>query len=175
MSISNLKPRSFMAMAAATFLSLSFASLGAQAAGPAKADMGATYQWSATLVSYDKASGAAVLQALVDSWTKIAGLDTFKEGDKLTLVWTGREWAAGVHDLAADPKLMPGALTLPVEFVSSEHDGEFVDFRIHVPANSMDRIAQIEPGRRVTGISPRKPANDMMMSILSLKDYNDVS
>jgi hypothetical protein len=172
MSISNRKQQSVLGLAAAALFSLGFVSLNSKAAAPTVAPKD-TYEWSATLVSFDKASGTAVMQALVDSWTKIEGLANFKEGDKLTLVWTGREWAAGVRDLAANPKLMPGALTLPVEFVSSERDGEFVNFRIHVPANSVDKLSNIQPGQRVTAVSP-KMAKDAMMAVISLHAYNDV-
>lgn len=169
---SNTTPKSIFAMAAAAVLSIGLASSAARAAPNMKKDAN-SYEWSANLISFDKASSTAVLQARVESYITIDGLDQFKDGDKLTLVWTGREWAAGVRNLAEHPKMMPGMLSMPVEFVSTEHDGQYIDFRIHVPAGAVDTIAAMEPGTRVTGMSP-KTAKDWMSAVTSLRGYNDV-
>lgn len=172
MSHSNTTPKSMLSLAAAAVLSLGLASSASLAAQTVKKDAD-TYEWSANLISFDKATNTAVMQARIESYVTIDGLDEFKDGDKLTLVWTGREWAAGVRNLTEHPKLMSGDLSLPVEFVKTEHDGQYVDFRIHIPAGSVDTIAAMEPGTRITVTSP-KTAKDAMSAVTSLRDYNDV-
>ena len=132
------------------------------------------YDWSAKLVSFDAAAGTAVLQERVEAHADIEGLGGFADGERLTLVWTGRSWAAGIRDLARDPELAPGALTLPVEFVSSEHDGEYINFRIKVPASAIEKLAAMDPGVRVRGESPRSGAS-FDNAVISLRHYNDVN
>jgi hypothetical protein len=153
----------WLLLGAAAFVSLSSAAATSQQ----------NYDWSATLVSFDKASKTAVLQARVESYAHIEGLDEFSDGDRLILSWTGRMWAAGIRDLSANPKLMPGTLSLPVEFVSSERDGQYINFRIQVPAGSVDTLAGMDPGTRVTGISP-KMATAWGTGVTSLRNYNDI-
>lgn len=132
------------------------------------------YEWSGTLVSFDEAARTAVVQARIETYAKIDGLDRFSAGDRLILTWTGRNWAAGVRGLAADPELTPETLSLPVEFVSTEREGRYLNFRIPVPAGAVDAIAAMEPGTRVTGMSPRM-ATDWNTAVRSLRHYNDIS
>lgn len=133
-----------------------------------------TYEWSAKLVSFDPASSTAVLEERVESHANISGLDGFADGDRLTLVWTGRSWAAGIRDLARDPELEPGMLTLPVEFVSSVRDGEYIQFRIKVPASAVERLATIQPGMRVRGEASRN-GTSFDAAVTELRHYNDVN
>lgn len=154
-------------------LSFTLAVAAASATG-ARAAAAENYDWSAKLVSFDAAAGTAVLQERVEAHADIAGLDGFTDGDRLTLVWTGRSWAAGIRDLARDPELAPGALTLPVEFVSSESDGEYINFRIKVPASAIEKLAALDPGVRVRGESPRSGAS-FDDAVISLRHYNDVN
>jgi hypothetical protein len=158
-----------MTFAAAALMSLGLASLGAPPASAQTEDR--DYEWSATLVSFDEASDTAVLQARIESYAKIDGLDEFSDGDRLILTWTGRHWAAGVRGLAADPELTPETLSLPVEFVSTERDGQYVNFRIPVPRDSRDAIAAMEPGNRLTGMSPRM-ATEWATAVRSLRHNN---
>ena len=157
-------------------LFLSFVLLAAAAAGAdgARAASGETYEWSAQLVSFDAATGTAVLKERVESHADIAGLDGFADGDRLTLVWTGRSWAAGIRDLARDPELPEWALRLPVEFVASERDGEYIHFRIKVPASAVDMLAAMDPGVRVRGESPRSGGR-FDEAVVSLRHYNDLN
>lgn len=171
MRISRTTQKSLSALAAATLLSIGLASLVLFPAG-ARAEHH-DYEWSATLVSFDQASETAVLQARVESYVTIEGLDEFSDGDRLILTWTGRNWAAGIRGLAADPDLTPETLSLPVEFVSTERDGRYVNFRIPVPVSAVATIAAMEPGTRITGMSPRM-ATDWDTAVSSLRDYNDV-
>ena len=156
-------------------LVLSFTlAVAAASATAARAAAAENYEWSAKLVAFDAAAGTAVLQERVETHADIAGLDGFTDGEPLTLVWTGRSWAAGIRDLAREPELAPGALTLPVEFVSSERDGEYINFRIKVPASAIEKLAAMEPGVRVRGESPRSGAS-FDDAVISLRHYNDVN
>lgn len=172
MRISRTTPFSIFTLAAAALLSFGLANL-ALFPTSARAEHH-DYEWSATLVSFDEASMTAVVQARIESYVDIEGLDEFSEGQRLILTWTGRNWAAGVRGLSADPELTPDTLSLPVDFVSTESDGRYVNFRIPVPSDAVDAIATMEPGTRVTGMSPRM-ATDWDTAVSSLRDYNDVS
>jgi hypothetical protein len=156
------------------FLSLVLFAGAAVGAGGARAASEETYDWSAQLVSFDAATGTAVLKERVEAHADIVGLDGFADGDRLTLVWTGRSWAAGIRDLARDPELPEWALRLPVEFVASEGDGEYIHFRIKVPASAVEMLAGLDPGVRLRGESPRTGAN-FDAAVVSLRHYNDVN
>jgi hypothetical protein len=172
MRISKATPNSFFTLAAAALLTSGLANLALFPAS-AQADHH-DYEWSATLVSFDEATKTAVVQARIESYVNIEGLDEFSEGDRLILTWTGRNWAAGVRGLSADPELTPETLSLPVDFVSTERDGQYVNFRIPVPSDAVGRIAAMDPGTRVTGMSPRM-ATDWDTAVSSLRHYNDIS
>jgi hypothetical protein len=172
MRISNATQRPIFALAAATILSFALSSPAA-VASEAETMRDETYEWSANLISFDEAERSAVLQARVDTYRPIENLDEFAEGDQLILSWTGRFWASGIRGLARDPDLEPGTLALPVEFVSSERDGKYINFRIPVPADAVDAIADMDPGTRVTGTSP-KMAMDWHEGVTMLRHYNDV-
>jgi hypothetical protein len=172
MRISKTTPKSLFTLATAALLSFGFANLVLYPSS-AQAEHH-DYEWSATLISYDEASRTAVVQARIESYVSIEGLDEFSDGDRLILIWTGRNWAAGIRGLAADPELTPETLSLPVEFVSTERDEQYVNFRIPVPDSAVDTIASMEPGTRVTGMSPRM-ATDWDTSVSSLRDYNNIS
>lgn len=135
--------------------------------------LGDTYEWSAVLQSVDEAAGTAVLQARIEGSADIAGIDSWSDGDRLTLVWTGRLWASGIRDLGTDPQVDKYSLTLPVEFVSTTNDGSYLNFRIAVPEAHLSDIAAMESGTRVTGISPRT-ATDWTNSVRVLRHYNDI-
>ena len=156
-------------------LILSFTLLAAAAGtSGARAATEETYQWSAQLVSFDAGSRTAVLEERVESHADITGLDGFADGDRLTLVWTGRSWAAGIRDLAQEPRLEPGTLTLPVEFVAAVRDGEYLRFRIRVPADAVERLAAMDPGVRVRGESPRS-GGSFDEAVVTLRHYNDLN
>ena len=170
MSVSNTTFRSMLAgaAAAAAFLGLT------AAAAAAEMPMDDTYDWSASLISVDQASGTAVFQARIEAYAHIGGLDSFKDGDRLTLVWTGKSWAAGVRDLGMHPAVEPDALKLPVEFVSTARDDTYLNFRIAVPADAMKKLVDMGTGARVTVYSPRKGAT-WGNSVVKLRQYNDLS
>ena len=82
MSVSNTTLRSMLAgaAAAAAFLGLT------AAATSAEMPMDDVYDWSASLISVDQATGTAVFQARIEAYAHIGGLDSYKDGDRLTLV-----------------------------------------------------------------------------------------
>ena len=172
MSISNTATRSIADPVRATALSLGLALLGLPASNAIANDH--TYEWSAKLVSFDRETSTAVVQARVELYADIDGLEEFADGDRLILSWTGRSWAAGIRGLAPDPELVPGTLALPVEFVSTEGEGRYVNFRIRVPESSVETLAAMEPGTRVTGVSP-KTLGSRDAAIGELRHYNDVN
>lgn len=171
MRISNATVNSYLALTAAC-MSLVLGSFSANAAETSTSES-KPYEWSADLISFDDATSTAVFRANVVSHAKIDGLDSFKDGDRLTLIWSGHAWASGIRNLVRDPELAPDALSLPVEFVSSQSDGKYIDFRVFVPETAVEAISSIEPGMRVTGVSPRM-ATDWHDSLISLRHYNDV-
>jgi hypothetical protein len=172
MSISEATVRTIFFRAAVVVAALGLASLPVRAATPDSADV-ETYDWSAALISFDEQAGTAVFQARFEPYAEIEGLDDFADGDRLILVWSGRHWAGGIRDLARDPELQPETLSLPVEFVSTAHDDQYLNFRVPVPDDAMDTMVTMQEGLRVTGISPRM-ATRWGESIVSLRPYNDV-
>jgi hypothetical protein len=172
MRISSANPKSIVSLATAALASLALAGLPAHAED-ATATGTKPYEWSAQLISYDAETNTAVLKAHVASHVAIAGLDSYSEGDRLILTWSGRSWASGVRGLTRDPELTPDSLSLPVEFVAAEMDGRYVSFRIPVPESAVELISGMETGHRVTGTSPRM-ATDWHNSVSSLRHYNDV-
>jgi hypothetical protein len=172
MRISNTTPSKLFSFAVAALLTLGLAS-AVSGATTANAAEEKTYEWSAKLVSFDAATNTAVVQALVESYVDIDGLDEYSDGDRLILTWTGRHWAGGIRGLDRDPELTAATLSLPVEFVSAELDGRYVNFRIPVPESARSEIASFEPGTRVTGTSPRM-ATEWAKGVISLRHYNDV-
>lgn len=173
MSISNTTPFSIRTLGIAAAAALGLTGLVVQAAS-AQGSADDTYEWSAVLQSYDASSNTAVLQARIETYVEIEGLADFEDGDRLTLVWTGRNWAAGVRDIAENPELTKDTLSLPIEFVSTARDGQYVNFRVQVPDSASATLAGMSEGARVTGISPRQPA-DWSSAILTMRHYNDVS
>ena len=130
------------------------------------------YEWSAEMIGFDEAAGTVTVRARVEGYTRIEGLEHFAEGERLTLVWTGRNWAAGVRDIGDTLEIPDGALSLPIEFV--EHDGDYVSFRVPVPASSVERIRALEPGDRITAYSPRGETASWDAAVISMRHYNDV-
>ena len=147
------------------------AGTNALAADVATSSEGA-YEWSAEMVAFDEAAGTLTAKARVEGYAQIDGLDRFEEGERLTLVWTGRSWAAGIRDIGSRPEIPEGALSLPIEFVASS--GDYVSFRVPVPDNSVERIRALEPGDRITAHSPRGQTPPWESAVISMRHYNDV-
>jgi hypothetical protein len=125
-------------------------------------------------VSFDQATKTAVFRARFEAYADIPGLDAFRDGDRLTLVWTGRSWAAGIRALAEHPNVSTESLMLPVEFVSTTLDDQYLNFRIHVPDSALATIRELPEGSRITVVSPRQPKS-FDSAVISMRPYNDVS
>lgn len=172
MSISTKRlTRCFLVPAA---LSLGIGGAASTANGQTADDADASYTWTAYLVDFDDAEQTATLKARVASHADIENLDSFAAGERATLTWSGRQWAAGIRDLDRDTKLSTELLTLPVEFVASERDGEYIHFRVPVPDEVVATISGFEPGTALTGTSPRME-DDWDSAVIALRHYNDVS
>jgi hypothetical protein len=171
-NFSNTTQHSLKLAAVAALAALGLAALPAEAQ-PAAAAADETYDWSATLVSYDAPSGTAVLQARFETYVELPDLAGIEAGDRVTLVWTGRMWAAGVRDIVPGRDIPDQALALPVEFVATARDDNYVNFRIHVPESARADLAAFEAGTRLSAISP-KQLGSWDSAVISLRHYNDI-
>ena len=132
-----------------------------------------TYSWSAELVAFDAAAGTMTVQSRLVSEADAAAMESLKNGDRATLVWSGMNWAAGVRKVTTDD---PGAndhLTLPIEFVSLEGEDRYVRFKVVVPSVERARIQALAPGAWVTATSPRREAS-FEEAVATVRPYNDV-
>lgn len=145
------------------------ASFAAHAANGTNEDQ--SYTWSAELVSYDEDARAMTVRAPVETHAEIENLSSFSEGDRVTIVWTGRFWAAGVRDIVRNADSAEGFLKLPAEFVGAEDDGSYVSFRVRVPSDDASRIASVEPGDEVRVRSPRS-ASSRRNAVSAAAPYN---
>lgn len=132
------------------------------------------YEWSAELVAFDAAERTLTAQARVEHHAEIENLAEFDAGDRLTLTWTGRFSAAGIRDLSPTRETSPDRLTMPVEFVSSEMDGQYINFRVPVPPADVAAIETLSPGDWIRGTSPRQ-ATEWSDAVSTIRPYNDVS
>lgn len=129
----------------------------ARAAEPANGEE--TYTWSAELVSFDESSGTMTVRRRLEPHTEITDPASLSEGDRVTLVWTGRSWAANVRDVVRDSDDAEGFLKLPAEFVGFDEDRHYVSFRVAVPEDDAAQIAALEAGDWVRATSPRSGAS----------------
>ena len=130
------------------------------------------YSWSAKLIEVDETNGTVTVEARLEQPDEVdrSGLS---EGDRVTLAWVGRSWAAGVSDIGPDLDLSDERLALPVEFVSFEMDGQYVRFRVPLPDDAVQSVASLDAGDWITGFSPRELA-DWDQAVTQLRPYNDV-
>lgn len=131
-----------------------------------------TYTWSAELVGVDEAAGTVTVQAplVADAEVELGSLD---EGDRLTLTWSGINTAAGIRRIAERTPSADERLTLPIEFVSGQHDNRYVRFKVAVPSDDLAKLAALQPGSWVTATSPRGAAR-FEEAVADLRPYNDV-
>ena len=138
-------------------------------AGPAAND---TYTWSAELVEVDEPARAVTVQSRLVGNAEV-DFDALEKGDRVTLTWSGINIAAGVRRIVDGEPPADDRLTLPIEFVSAEHDGQYVRFKVPVPSDDLTRLASLEPGTWVTATSPRR-AEHFEEAVADLRPYNDV-
>ena len=147
--------------------------LAMAAAGPAAANTpGDTYAWSAELVSVDQPARTVTVQAWVVGNADIDWQD-LKAGDRVTLTWSGINTAAGVRRIVDGAAPSEDRLTLPVEFVSGEHDERYVRFKVAVPSADVASLASLSPGSWITATSPRRAAR-YEEAVAAVWPYNDV-
>ncbi len=130
------------------------------------------YTWSAELVSIDAQAGTATVQcALVsDADVDFAALAS---GEPVTLTWSGINTAAGIRHITKGSAPADDRLTLPIEFVSAEHDGRYARFKVRVPSDDLAKLAALPAGAWITATSPRRAGNKEE-AVADMRPYNDV-
>ncbi len=130
---------------------------------------GPEYNWSADLVAFDEASMTATVRAMLVG-TGIGDLSGYGHGDRVVLTWSGLTFASGVRGIEHGESGW-GRFQMPVELAAI--DGRYVTFRVPVPADSLDTIRDLKPGRWITATSPQ-PAPDRSAVVLDIRGFNDL-
>lgn len=131
-----------------------------------------TYDWSAELVAVDEPARTITVQSRLVGDAAVR-FDDLEGGDRLTLTWSGINTAAGVRRLVDGPASEEDRLTLPIEFVSAEHDNLYVRFKVAVPSDDLAKLASLSPGSWITATSPRRGAG-FEEAVVDVRPYNDV-
>ncbi len=149
--------------------------LAMAAALPATANSAAneTYTWSAELVAVDETARTVTVQSRLVGDADVE-LDSLDDGDRVTLTWSGINTAAGVRRIVSGAAPAEDLLTLPIEFVSAENDGQYVRFKVAVPSDDLAKLASLAPGSWITATSPRRPER-FEEAVADVRPYNDVS
>jgi hypothetical protein len=149
--------------------------LAMAAAAPVAADDTAkdTYTWSAELVALDKEARTATVQARFVSDADV-DFESLEAGDRVTLIWSGITTAAGVRRITNGAAPEDDRLTLPIEFVSTEMDNQYVRFKVPIPANDLAKVESLTPGQWITATTPYRAAN-WEGAVVKLRLYTDVS
>lgn len=148
---------------------LAMAAVAPVTAGTTASD---TYTWSAELVALDEPAKTVTVQSRLVGDADV-DFDDFDIGDRLTLTWSGINTAAGVRRIVDGPAPADDRLTLPIEFVSAEHDGQYVRFKVAVPTEAVAKLASLAPGSWITATSPRRGAR-YEEAVVNARPYNDV-
>ena len=147
--------------------------LALSAVSPATADTANdTYTWSAELISFDRNARTVVVQSPVVSNAEL-DFGRVDRGDRVTLTWSGIRTAAGVRRVTEGDASADDWLTLPVEFVSTEHEGRYIRFAVPVPSDDLAKVTSLSPGQWITATSPRRAANHEE-AVAEMRPYNDV-
>jgi hypothetical protein len=120
----------------------------------------AAYTWFAELVAYDAPSHTATLRARIVAYPdKPTDFSRLHAGDSAMLTWSGVETAVGIRAIEPGKKSSFDRMTLPIEYVSSDDQHQFVTFKVRIPAKDAGAIAKLKPGDYVTATSPLTAAN----------------
>jgi hypothetical protein len=154
------------------FVSLGLLALAA--ALPASAGFAAneTYTWSAELVEVDEPARTVTVQSRLVGDADV-DFDALDRGDRVTLSWSGITTAAGVRRIVDGQAPADDLLTLPIEFVSAEHDQQYVRFKVAIPSDDVAKVASLQAGSWITATSPRRGAR-FEEAVVDLRPYNDV-
>jgi hypothetical protein len=131
-----------------------------------------TYSWSAELVEVDEPARTVTVESRLVSNADVE-FHALHKGDRVTLTWSGINTAAGVRRIVDGAPREDDLLTLPIEFVSAEHDNQYVRFKVAVPSDDVAKVASLEPGSWITATSPRR-AERFEEAVADLRPYNDV-
>lgn len=131
-----------------------------------------TYTWHAELVEFDESTQTVTVKSRVVDKAGIDSLSDLSDGDRVVLTWSGLSWATGIRSIA--PHTDNERMTLPVEFVASVMDGQYVEFRVPVPSDNAAKIASLTPGQWVTATSPHRPS-DWEHAISSIRAFTEVT
>ena len=132
-----------------------------------------TYTWSAELVAVDEPARTVTVQSRLVSNAEV-DFDSLDAGDRVTLVWSGINTAAGVRSIVEGRAPEEDRLTLPIEFVSAEHDDRYVRFKVQVPSDDVAKLAALDPGEWITATSPRRGAR-FEEAVADVRPYTDVA
>ena len=131
-----------------------------------------TYTWSAELVAVDPAARTATVESRLVGDADV-DFDELEAGDRVVLSWSGINTAAGVRRIVSGPAADEDRLTLPIEFVSSEHDNRYVRFKVPVPSDDLATLTSLAAGSWITATSPRR-AGRWEEAVADMRPYNDV-
>jgi hypothetical protein len=131
-----------------------------------------TYTWSAELVAVDETARTVTVQSRLVSDADVE-LHSLDSGDRVTLTWSGINTAAGVRRIVSGAAPAEDLLTLPIEFVSAQHDDQYVRFKVAVPSDDLAKLASLAPGSWITATSPRRPER-FEEAVADVRPYNHV-
>jgi hypothetical protein len=154
-----------------SFIVAGLLAVGAVHATPANATSD-TYTWSAELASVDENARTVTVQSPLVGDAEI-DLGRLDRGERVTLTWSGITMAAGIRRVTEGTAPEADWLTLPVEFVSAEHDGRCIRFTVPVPSDDLAKLAALAPGQWITATSPRR-ARRHEEAVAEMRPYNDV-
>ena len=138
-------------------LALTVIGVGAQSLHPTSE----TYSWSGELVGFDKGVRTMTVKTRVVGDQALAELPHFKSGDRIVLTWSGFDTYADAVSRAVrydSSKKWSEPFTFPVEFVA--YEGQYLTFKVQVPAASVEALTPIKAGEWVTAISRHRPATE---------------
>jgi hypothetical protein len=165
----------FVARTVAVLSTLGWLALVGASEAAAQAPAKDSYTWSAELVAFDKATSTATVKSrLVEHSDHPTNLAALRAGDAAMLTWSGIETAAGIRAIERGSSSSFERMTLPIEYVSSEADGRYVSFKVQVPTQDVDAIAQLAPGAWVTATSPHRAKNPKE-AVSSMRPYANAS
>lgn len=141
-----------------------------EAAGPAHD----SYTWSAELVDFDAAARTITVKSLVVGHADRSRLAALERGERAMLTWSGVFSASGVRSITPGAHSDHDRFTMPVEFVATEMDGQYVQFSVPIPSAAVPAIESLAPGDWVTATSPHRPT-DFTEAVSAIRPYNDVS
>jgi hypothetical protein len=130
------------------------------------------YTWSAELIAVDEPARTLTVQSRLVGDADV-DFDELDSGDRVTLTWSGINTAAGVRRIVDGAAPADDRMTLPIEFVSAEHDNQYVRFKVAVPSEDLAKLASLSPGSWITATSPRRPAS-YEEAVADARPYNDV-